>query len=58
MLHMAILVVVIFCAVLCHQLARKNGKRPLLWGVMGLLFGPFAIPFVLMPGKKTADKST
>ena len=38
----------IVCIVLCHRIAKRRGARPVFWGVMGALFGPFAIPFALM----------
>jgi len=27
--------------------AERRGKNPIYWGVMGALFGPLAIPFLL-----------
>lgn len=38
----------------CHALAKRRGSNPVFWGVMGAVFGPLAIPFVLMskPGRK------
>jgi len=29
----------------CHIIAKKRGSNPVFWGVMGAIFGPFAIPF-------------
>jgi hypothetical protein len=34
--------------VICHQLAKSRGRNPVNWGVAGVVFGPVAIPFVLM----------
>lgn len=31
----------------CHFIAKRRGSRPVFWGVMGALFGPFAILFAL-----------
>jgi len=31
--------------VVCHYIAKNRGAKPVFWGVMGALFGPFAIPF-------------
>ncbi len=39
-------VINISCVILCHQIAKRRGAKPVFWGVMGALFGPFAIPFV------------
>ena len=46
----------IVCIVLCHRIAKRRGARPVFWGVMGALFGPFAIPFALME-KPEPEKS-
>lgn len=35
-------------AVLCHFVAKRKGKNPVFWGVIGGVFGPLAIPFVLL----------
>lgn len=42
------LVIVIGCAIFCHNIAKSRGANPVFWGVMGLVFGPLAIPFVFM----------
>ena len=44
----AIVVVFSISIILCHIIAKKRGGNPVLWGVMGTVFGPFAIPFVIM----------
>jgi len=33
-------------AILCHFVAKNRGANPIFWGVMGVIFGPLAIPFV------------
>lgn len=43
----------IACIFLCHVIAKRRGAKPVFWGVMGALFGPFAIPFVLLLKPKT-----
>jgi hypothetical protein len=43
----------IVCVILCHQIAKRRGAKPVFWGVMGALFGPFAIPFVFLAKPKT-----
>ncbi len=40
--------ITIFSAVICHKIAKRRGGNPVFWGVMGVLFGPLAIPFVFM----------
>ena len=48
---MAILIMtvtIIASALLCHYVAKQRGANPVFWGMMGLLFGPFAFPFVFM----------
>ena len=34
--------------VACHAIAKSRGGNPVFWGVMGLVFGPLAIPFVFL----------
>ena len=43
-----IIVFTIVSAAVCHMIARQRGLKPVFWGVMGALFGPFAIPFILL----------
>ena len=38
----------IISAIICHYLAKKKGANVAFWGVMGLVFGPLAIPFVFL----------
>lgn len=42
----------IICVILCHRIAKRRGAKPVFWGVMGGLFGPFAIPFALFAKPK------
>ncbi len=44
----ALIVLNILSIFLCHRIAKSRGARPVFWGVMGALFGPFAIPFAFM----------
>lgn len=48
----ALIVFNLVCIVVCHQVAKKRGAKPVFWGVMGAVFGPLAIPFVFMSGNK------
>jgi multisubunit Na+/H+ antiporter MnhB subunit len=32
-----------FCAVLAYETAPKRGRRGLTWGILGFIFGPFAL---------------
>ncbi|GEM_PF-693730 len=46
MSFVAIALVVNFASIVCcHTIAKARGAKPVFWGVMGGLFGPFAIPF-------------
>ncbi len=47
---LAILAVVVWlgCAYYCYVQARDRGRRPLLWGVLGIIFGPFALGALLL----------
>lgn len=48
---------ILVSATLCHVLAKQRGANPVFWGMMGVLFGPFAIPFVFLakPVVKSSD---
>jgi len=39
-------------AVLLHRLATNRGQNPVVWAVLGFAFGPLAIPFLYLTGKK------
>jgi NhaP-type Na+/H+ or K+/H+ antiporter len=43
---------------LARILARRKGLDPVFWGVMGALFGPLALPFILLakPGTPPSKK--
>jgi hypothetical protein len=38
--------------VACHAIAKRRGRNPVFWGLIGLLFGPLAIPFALLARPK------
>jgi cytochrome bd-type quinol oxidase subunit 2 len=41
-------VVWLLCAWFCWQQAQERGRRPWLWGVLGILFGPIALAAILL----------
>ena len=43
-----IILILLASALICHQLAKRRGAQPVFWGVMGIVFGPLAIPFVFL----------
>jgi hypothetical protein len=47
-----ILSVFVISAVACHFMAKKRDGSPVFWGVMGLMFGPFAIMLLAYLSKK------
>ncbi len=51
----ALLLINILCIVLCYQIAQKRQSNAGFWAVMGLLFGPVALPFVFFSMPKTTD---
>lgn len=38
----------IISIVICHRIAKSRGAKPMIWALLGGLFGPLAIPFALM----------
>lgn len=43
-----VLAVSLVCGVFCHRIARRREANAVFWAVMGVSFGPFAIPFVYL----------
>jgi hypothetical protein len=41
--------------VACVAIAKQRGGNPVFWGVMGLLFGPLAIPFAFLARPKRRE---
>jgi hypothetical protein len=52
-----ILLICIICATVCHLVAKDYGLRPVFWGMLGLLFGPLAIPFVYLAGRRNRHRT-
>lgn len=52
-----ILSIVVF-VYLARTMAKRKGLNPVFWAVMGGLFGPLALPFILLakPEKRSSDK--
>jgi len=44
--YLVLLAVNILSVFVCHYIAKRRGMKPAFWGLMGAIFGPFAIPFV------------
>jgi len=44
--------IILASGLICHQLAKHRGAQPVFWGVMGIVFGPLAIPFVFLARTK------
>jgi len=38
--------------VICYSVAKRRGANPVFWGIMGAMFGPFALPFVFFSKMK------
>lgn len=49
------LLVLIVSGFICHKLAVARGVNPVYWGVMGVVLGPFAIPFILFRKKSIQE---
>ena len=50
-----LILAIVFFVYLARVLAKKKGLDPVFWAVMGGLFGPLAIPFVLLAKSKKID---
>ncbi len=42
------IVVWLACAYFCYLQAQERGRRPWLWAVLGVVFGPFALIAVML----------
>lgn len=40
-----------------HVLAKRKGLNPVFWGLMGGLFGPFMLPFILLAKSRKPSSS-
>ncbi|NKB61549.1 MAG: hypothetical protein GKR95_05220 [Gammaproteobacteria bacterium] len=47
-----VLLIAVISVVICHMVAKRKGRGPIFWGVMGALFGPLAILVILLMGSK------
>ncbi len=47
-----LLAVTLASIAICHLVAKQRGLKPVFWGMMGLVFGPLAIPFVIFTKPK------
>jgi hypothetical protein len=50
-------IIVVLSGAVCHQIAKKRGAKPVFWGVMGVIFGPLAIPFVFLAKPKARQNT-
>lgn len=46
MLATAVISILVVSVITCYLVAKRRGGNSVFWVVMGLLFGPLAIPFV------------
>jgi hypothetical protein len=53
MIIAAFFLVTVASLVACHLIARGRGGNAVFWGVMGAVFGPFAIPFAFRAKPKS-----
>lgn len=58
-MNLLLLVIVnIICIVVCHSVAKSRGARPVFWGLMGAIFGPLAIPFVVFAQPESGNNAS
>ena len=38
--------------IICHYIAKKRKANPVFWGVLGVMLGPVAIPFVFLSKRR------
>ncbi len=47
-----LILLIVICVASGHLLAKRKGLNPVFWGVMAGLFGPLALPFLLLAKNK------
>ena len=47
-----VILISIFFGVLCYYLASRKSYNKQFWLIMGILFSPFAVPFIILGSKK------
>lgn len=52
-----LLLVTLASIVACHRIARSRGGNAVFWGLMGAVFGPFAIPFAFLAKPKARSSA-
>ena len=58
MLIALLVFVTVASMVACHWIAASRGGNGVFWGVMGVVFGPLAIPFAFRAKPKPKPKFT
>ena len=48
----------LFCAYLAYKSAPQRGRRAITWGMLGVLFGPFALFALFLMAPKPSATST
>jgi hypothetical protein len=55
----AAIIISAFFGVLLYYLADRRGCNKQFWLIMGILFGPFSLPFIFLGKRKTSyEKKT
>lgn len=52
MIEAFIVFIALASMVVCHRLAKRGGGYQLFWSIMGLSFGPLAIPFLYLATRR------
>jgi hypothetical protein len=47
----AVILISLLFGVLCYHLAGRKGYNKQFWLIMGILFGPLALPFIILGSK-------
>ncbi len=55
MLYVGLILITIFSGVLSYFIAERRNADKKFWLVMGIVFGPFALPFVFMAKKLRSE---
>jgi hypothetical protein len=54
-----VIIISAFFGILLYYLADRRGYNRQFWLIMGILFGPFSLPFIFLGKRKTSyEKKT
>ena len=57
-LMILVVIATVISVVLCHLIAKQKGLSPGFWAIMAVIFGPLAIPVLLLIKQREKKKKS